>query len=52
MAGEAQQAGLWGQDTVQVGTFWGVLNVLLDWVLLLWWVQDTVQEGVITREAM
>ena len=22
-------AGLWGQDTIQAGIFWGVLNVLL-----------------------
>ena len=27
-------AGLWGQDTVQTGTFWGVLNISLctDWI--------------------
>ena len=26
MAGKTLQAGLWGQDTVQAGTFWGVLG--------------------------
>ena len=25
----AKRAGSWGQDTVQTGTFWGVLNVSL-----------------------
>ena len=26
---KAWQAGSWGQDTAQAGTFWGVLNVSL-----------------------
>ena len=27
LASKAQQLGLWGQDTVEAGTFWGFLNV-------------------------